>query len=136
MTIAISYIAAFILNSLVNIAALVLLVSFKPLTSRAKWTALVAYFLYAFVGGFGAVWAYITLAEHTFLEVTYFMLLLSALFQLWNDARRVNWAKRGLSGAKRILEHTGEPESYDQATDVRSEQSAEFGLDFGHPEGA
>src|SRR3972149_8153256 len=124
MTIAISYIAAFILNSVVNMVALVLLMPFKPLISRVRWTAPIAYFLYAFVGGFGAVWAYITLAERTFLEVTYFMLLLPALFQLWNDTRRVSWAKKGLSGAKRVLEHIGEPESYDQATDVRSEQSA------------
>ena len=132
MTIFISYIAAFILSALVNIVALVLLVPFKPLISRARWAAPAAYFLCAFVGGFGTVWAYITLAEHTFLEVAYFMLMFPALLQLWNDMRRVKWAKKGLSGTKRILEHMGEPESYEQAADVRSEQSEEFGRVAGY----
>lgn len=127
MTLAISYVAAFILSALVNMIALLVLVPFKPLISRYRSLAPVAHFFYAFAGGGGAVWAFATLTQYTFLELSYFMLLVPAIFQLRNDMRRVYVSKQGLSGAKRALEEIGEPESYDQVTDVRSEQSAEYG---------
>lgn len=126
-----SYIVAFILNGMVNMVALLILIPFKPLILRCRSFSPVAHFLYAFVSGAGSVWAYTALSHSTFLELAYFMLLVPAMFQLMNDMKRVSLAKRGLSGVKWVLESIEDQESYNQATDIRSEQGAEFGRSTG-----
>jgi len=123
-----SYITAFILNGVVNMIALLILVILAPFINlRYRSFAPVVHFLYAFVAGAGAVWAYTILSQNTSLELAYFMLLAPTIFQLFNDTKRVNRAKQGLSGVKRMLENIDDPKSYDQTIDVKSEQSAEFG---------
>ena len=127
VTIALSYIAAFLVTSVVCMITPAFLIPFKPIISVAKGVLPVGTFTYAFIGGFGSVWVYVTLTRNTFLELAYFMLLLPAIFQLWNDMRRVNLAKAGMSGTRRMLEQMDDLASYDQAIDIRSEQSAEAG---------
>jgi len=131
MILSVSYITAFILNGVVNMIALFILVSFQPLITKYRWFIPVASFLYAFVAGAGAVWIYTVLSQNTFLELTYFMLLVPAIFQLLNDMKRVDLAKQGLSGAKRMLENIDDLESYDQAIEVKAELSVKFGRVIG-----
>jgi hypothetical protein len=127
-----SYVVAFVLSHVINMVASVLVVPFKPIVARVPSMLAAANLAAAFVGGFGAVWAYASLAANTFFELAYLMLLLPALAEFWNDQRRIDRAKTGLSGMRAIMTASGEAEAYDQSVDIRAEQCAQAGRVIGY----
>lgn len=129
MTILLSYIAAFVTTMLVTNLAFVSLLLFKPLCNKFPFLIPVTHFFAATVGAFSAVFVYGWIADKTFLVMAYFIVLLPAIFLIWNNTRRVSRAKAGVSGVRKILDSWEEP--YDQKIDVLNEQLSGTGFIVG-----
>lgn len=131
MTIILSYIVAFITTMLVTNLVYLSIIIFKPLTDRFPFLMPVSHFVVSVSGAVTAVYAYVLIAEKTFLTVSYFMILLPTLFMLANNINRVSKAKKGISGVRRIMELRDEGHLYNQRIDILNEQFSEVGFSAG-----
>lgn len=130
MLTATSYLVAFLTTSLVTTSAYLVLVLFKPITAGHPRRAIGPQFFVSALGAVGSVYIYSLIAEFSPLSIAYVMLLIPALYQLWNNQVRITQAKAGISRVRMILEAQGE--KYDQRADLMSEQTASFGQIIGY----
>lgn len=56
-------------------------------------------------------------------EPTWLMFIIPGMAMCMHDLDRVRFAKRGISGVRRLFERSGEPESYDQDADISIERA-------------
>jgi hypothetical protein len=126
-----SYLVAFVIFILSNLVASVAIFPFTELFRRNRALLPPARFLIDGFLTFLAVFLVSWLPSITPLHAAYAMVLLASLGQGTNAFLRLEAAKRGRSGVRRLMEQAGELDAYDQTNDVRTEWFSTAGMVLG-----
>lgn len=118
-----SYMIAFVVLAGVELPFLPIALVLSPALRKAKWVSPFLVGLLDTVKTCLAIVFAVWLINKIGQSSTWLMFLIPGCLMVRNDIMRVDRVKAGQSNVKRLLEHNGEPESYDQKHDLWIERA-------------
>jgi hypothetical protein len=106
---------------------LILIPPLRLLLTRLKSLLYVFTLSINIASNFFAVFLIVSICNKLNIQPTLLMVIIPGILSIRNGNSRIKRAKEGASNVKNMLDNSGEPESYDQKSDIKTEYINQIG---------
>ena len=106
---------------------LTLLPPIKSLFKKSKSLLYITALPVNIASNFFAVFLIVSICNKLNIQPTLLMVIIPGILSIQNGNSRIKRAKEGASNVKSMLDNSGEPESYDQKSDIKTEYINQIG---------